>query len=206
MPDAKGLGELMDRPFYPDDAPVPDGLRTEAFVLLPLTAAHNALDYEAVMATQETLRQRGDGEWPCPNFTPEENLADLEEHEADFNERRGFTYTVQTPDGTGCLGCVYAYPLDRILQNHGADEATVGRVGDHEAGVWFWVRPEGIATDLDRQLAAVLVPWFRTDFAFARVVFMTWEVDDRQVAALRGEGLHLVWSNPDGQTQVLHFA
>ena len=196
----------MDRPFYPANATVPDGLRTDAFVLKPLTAAHNALDYEAVMASQEALRQRGDGGWPRPDFTPEENLADLEGHEADFNERSGFTYTIQTPDGGRCLGCVYAYPLGRILRNHGADEATVARAGDHEAGVWFWVRPEGIATGLDLQLAAALVPWFRTQFAFSRVVFMTWAVDDRQVTALRDAGLELVWSNPEGQTQVLHFA
>ena len=196
----------MTAHFYPDDAPVPDGLRAEAFVLTPLTAAHNALDYEAVMATQELLRLRGDGEWPRPGFTPEENLSDLEEHEADFHNRSGFTYTIQTPDGSRCLGCVYAYPLDRILRNHGADEAAVARVGDFEAGVWFWVRPEGIAVDLDRQLAAALVQWFRTAFAFTRVVFMTWAVDDRQVAALRDAGLQLVWANPDGTTQVFHFA
>ena len=196
----------MDRPFYPDDAPVPDGLRTEAFVLLPLTAAHNALDYEAVMATQETLRQRGDGAWPRPDFTPEENLADLEGHEADFRDRSGFTYTVQSLDGTRCLGCVYAYPLASVLRQEGADEKTVERVGDHEAVVWFWVRPESIAVDLDRRLAAALIPWFRTAFAFSRVIFMTWAVDERQVAALRDAGLQVVWSNPVGDTQVLHFA
>jgi hypothetical protein len=51
-----------------------------------------------------------------------------------------------------------------------------------------------------------LVPLFGTAFAFARVVFMTWAVDGRQVDALRAAGLKLVWSNPDGETQVLHFA
>jgi hypothetical protein len=196
----------MTTHFYPDDAPVPDGLRGEAFVLTPLTAAHNALDYEAVMASQEALRQRGEGDWPRPDFTPEENRSDLEGHEADFKERNGFTYTVQTPDRSRCLGCVYAYPLERILRNHGADEATVARAGHYEAGGWFWVRPEGTETGLDRQLAAALVPWFRTQFAFSRVVFMTWAVDDRQVACLHDAGLRRVWSNPDGQTQVLHFA
>jgi hypothetical protein len=50
--------------FYPADAPVPERLRSEDFLLRPLGAADNALDYEAVMATQEMLRQRGNGEWP----------------------------------------------------------------------------------------------------------------------------------------------
>ena len=47
-------------PFYPDDMPVPTELRTDEFLLRPLRAADVDLDYEAVMATQETLR-RGSG-------------------------------------------------------------------------------------------------------------------------------------------------
>ena len=96
--------------FYPDDAPVPAELRTEEFLLRPLRAGDVDLDYEAVMATQETLRRSSGGRWPRPDFTLEENLADLEGHEADFRARRGFTYTVMDPTETHCLGCVYAYP------------------------------------------------------------------------------------------------
>jgi hypothetical protein len=181
-------------------------MRTAEFVLKPLTAADNSLDYEAVMASQEMLRRRG-GDWPRPGFTPEENLADLEGHEADFADRRGFTYTVQTPDGTRCLGCVYAYPLAEALRRQDADDETVARSGDDEAVVWFWVRPEAVEKDLDLRLAAALVPWFRDDFAFARVVFLTWAADERQVAALRATGLTPVWSSPvPDNTQVIHFA
>jgi hypothetical protein len=96
--------------FYPDEAPVPTALRTEEFLLRPLRAADVELDYEAVMATQEALRQGSGGAWPRPDFTLAENLADLQEHEADFHARRGFTYTVMDPTETRCLGCVYAYP------------------------------------------------------------------------------------------------
>ena len=96
--------------FYPGDAPVPSELRTEAFVLRPLRATDVDLDYDAVMATQETLRQGNSGEWPRPDFTRAENLVDLQRHEADFAARRGFTYTVMDLTQTRCLGCVYAYP------------------------------------------------------------------------------------------------
>jgi RimJ/RimL family protein N-acetyltransferase len=193
-------------PFYPADAPIPEGLRAEEFVLRPLGPDDNALDYEAVMATQETLRLRGNGEWPRPGFTPEENRADLEEHEADFRARRGFTYTVLDPAGTRCLGCVYLYPLADSLRQEGADDETVARADDHEAAAWFWLRPEAVAADLDRRLLAALLPWLRRDFAFARVVFVTWASDERQPAPFRDAGLHLVWSHPVGDTQVLHFA
>ncbi|MDF2761770.1 MAG: hypothetical protein K0S83_504, partial [Thermomicrobiales bacterium] len=160
--------------FYPDDAPIPTELRTDAFLLRPLRAADVDLDYEAVMATQEALRRSSGGRWPRPDFTLEENLADLQGHEADFGARRGFTYTVMDPTETRCLGCVYAYPPEGEDGDGGAD--------DHEAVIWFWVRPDGVAADLDRRLLAVLVPWLRDDFAFTRVLFRSRDDDKRRMA------------------------
>jgi RimJ/RimL family protein N-acetyltransferase len=190
--------------FYPADAPVPECLRTAEFLLRPLRPADNALDYEAVMATQETLRLGGD--WPRPDFTLEENRADLAGHEADFSARTGFTYTVLEPDGTRCLGCVYIYPRDRVLQSLGTDEAAIAAGGDHDAVAWFWVRPDGVARDLDRRLLAALLPWLRDDFAFARLAFWTWAADERQAAVLGEAGLRPVWSHPNGNTVALFFA
>ena len=165
--------------FYPDDATVPAELRTHEFLLRPLRAADVDLDYEAVMATQETLRRFSGGRWPRPNFTLEENLVDLQEHEADFRVRRGFTYTVMDPTESRCLGCVYAYPP--------RDED--GGARDYDAVVWFWVRPEGVAVDLDRRLLAALIPWLRDAFAFGRVRFRARAGDERQTAILSEAGL-----------------
>ena len=192
-------------PFYPADAPVPRELRTADFLLRPLGPADNALDFEAVMATQETLRRRGDGEWPRPGFTPEENRVDLERHAADFRARRGFTYTVLNPAGTGCLGCVYVYPRADLMRRLGADDATVARAGN-EAAMWFWTRPDGVPIDLDRRLLAALLPWLRTEFAFAGLVVAAWAADERQMALVREAGLRLVWSWPARDTRALHFA
>jgi RimJ/RimL family protein N-acetyltransferase len=191
-------------PFYPADAPVPLELRGEAFLLRPLTAADNPLDYEAVMATQETLRLRGNGDWPRGDFTLEENLVDLEEHEADFRDRRGFTYTVIEPGGNRCLGCLYIYPLVEALRRRGADEEAA-QVSDRDAMVWFWVRPDAVANDIDRQLVTALIPWLRNEFAFPRIVFATWASDPRQTALLRESGLDLTWTRPVRDTEALHF-
>src|SRR5215213_9233688 len=173
--------------FYPDDAPVPEVLRTDEFLLRPLRAADVDLDYEAVMATQETLRRISGGRWPRPDFTLAENLADLQGHEADFHARCGFTYTVMDPTETRCLGCVYAYPPK--------DEGD-GRYGDDEAVVWFWVRPDGVAADLDRRLLAALVPWLRERLACARVLFRAWAHDERQTAIFSEAGLRVVDTRP----------
>ncbi len=192
-------------PFHPVDIPVPEQLRTEAFVLRPLRAADNALDYEAVMATQERLRRNSEGEWPRPGFTPAENRTDLERHEAEFKAGREFTYTVLDPTGTRCLGCVYVYPLTTALRRLGAEEE-LAAVGESEAATWFWTRPDGVSPDLERQLLAALIPWLRGDFTFSRVCFRTWAIDARQVGLLREAGLREVWSHPEGRTIALLFA
>ena len=183
-------------PIYPDDAFVPVELRTDEFLLRPLRAADVALDHEAVMATQESLRQRTGGRWPRPGFTIEENLADLEGHEADFQARRDFTYTVMNPDETRCLGCVYVYPLE--------DERD-GETDDSEPVVWFWIRPDGVAADLDRRLLAAMVPWLRNDFAFGRVLFRAWSNDERQMALLSEAGLRVVDMRPLGESETVLF-
>jgi hypothetical protein len=183
--------------FYPDDAPVPTALRSDEFVLRPLCAADVDLDYEAVMASQEALRRGSGGKWPRPDFTLEENLADLQGHEADFRARRGFTYTVMDPTETRCLGCVYAYPP--------RDDGD-GRDRDYEAVVWFWVIPDRVADDLDRRLLTALVPWLRSDFAFARVLFRAWANDARQTALLTEAGLRVVDMRPGRGTEALLFA
>ena len=46
-------------------------------------------------------------------MTLEENRGDLVRHAADFEARRGFTYTVLAPDDADpptVIGCVYIYP------------------------------------------------------------------------------------------------
>jgi hypothetical protein len=88
----------------------------------------------------------------------------------------------------------------------GANDETVARIGDYEAVTWFWVRPDSLTEDLDRRLVLALLPWLRTDFAFARVVIAVWDVDERQKTLLHEAGLHQVWSQPVWGTRVLHFA
>ena len=183
--------------FYPDDAPVPTTLRSDEFLLRPLRATDVELDYEAVMASQEVLRRGSGGEWPRPDFTLEENLADLQGHEADFRARRGFTYTVMDPAESRCLGCVYAYP---------PREEDGGGARDYDAVVWFWVRPDGVAADLDRRLLAALIPWLGDDLAFARVRFRARADDERQTAILSEAGLRVEDAPPARDSETVLFA
>lgn len=175
--------------FYPPEAPVPAGLRTDEFVLRMLCASDVELDYDAVISSREQLLLKSGGDWPREGFTLEENLADLQAHEHDFEERRGFTYTVMNPTETECLGCVYIYPLSNLLRRAKASPERLERVGDYGARVWFWVRSSRLADHLDARLLAALRRWLAEEWAFARVVFSVNARETQHLDLLRQAGL-----------------
>lgn len=75
-------------------------------------------------------------------MTPEQNLADLRRHAADFEKRFGFTYTVLETPGDAVIGCVYIYP-DR-------EEPSVTKVSS-------WVRAD--RAHLDAVLHRTVSAW-----------------------------------------------
>ncbi len=180
--------------FYPAGAVVPVELRTDDVLLRMLRASDVDLDYDAVIASRAILWLRSDGRWPREGFTREENLADLEEHEAEHRERAAFTYTVMDPTETECLGCVYIIPFARLLERAGADDGIKATVREDEAAVSFWVRQSRLADNLDRRLLSALLPWFRQDWAFSRVVYTANRRETRQQDLYSSAGLRLLYS------------
>jgi RimJ/RimL family protein N-acetyltransferase len=175
--------------FYPQDAPVPGELRTDEFLLRPLRATDCELDYDAVMSSADLLLVKSLGRWPRPGFTWDENLKDLQEHEADHLARRAFTFTVMNPDETECLGCAYLNPLRPALESHGASAAQLATVGDDEAGVHFWARASRLAGGLDARLFAALHGWLAREWAFRRVLFRANDGEARPLGIYEGAGL-----------------
>jgi RimJ/RimL family protein N-acetyltransferase len=163
---------------------VPETRRSERLLLRPLRTTDVELDYAAVMASAERLRLWSDSDWPADDFTLEGNLADLQMHQDDFAAGKGYTYTVLSPDGSRCLGCVYLYD---------AQEPMLGACLEPQApvSVRFWVRTEEIANDLDRHLLAVLRQWLAEEWAFDCLIYGVNPLDTRQAAILQDEGLAL---------------
>lgn len=203
------------------NTPVPAELRVAEFVLRPLCAADAERDFEAVMANQVALRQDNGNQWPRPDFTVAENRTHLQGHEADFQLHRGFTYTVLDPGESRCLGCVYIYPpcdgkgIRASARTRFAQEATYAfppadaeeaGIRDGEAEVRFWVRADGVALDLDRQLLEGLVRWLRDDFPFKQVRHRARADDARRGAILREAGLRVVNVLPLRDTEAFIFA
>jgi RimJ/RimL family protein N-acetyltransferase len=167
--------------FYPEDAVVPEGLRTDEFHLRPLRVCDAEIDYAAVMDSKQMLHVMSQSSWPSDDFTLEMNKNDLERHEKEHDERTAFTYTVLDPTESICLGCVYIKHLKEGPMR-----------GDNVAMLRFWVRQSYLNRDLDRLLLKSLIDWFRNDWAFSRVVLTIADEDEKQSQLVTDLDLQLV--------------
>jgi hypothetical protein len=142
--------------FVPEDFVVPRTLAGPGFRLEPLGPEHNEPDYDAWSSSREHIHATPgweDERWP-DDRSPADNLRDLERHAADFQARKGFTYTVLDPDTGDVVGCVYIYP---------------GRNAKHDAHVQSWVRAS--RAELDRPLWESVSRWLASGWPFERVEF-----------------------------------
>jgi len=139
--------------FVPADFEVPLELATETFRLEPLGPQHNEPDFAAWTSSAGHIHATPgwtDSKWPDLSMTLQDNMGDLVRHARDFEQRQGFTYTVQEP-GTGeTIGCVYIYPPKSQ--------------GDGGARVKSWVRAD--RADLDAELYRVVRDWLVRDWPF----------------------------------------
>ncbi|MFJ9772494.1 N-acetyltransferase [Kitasatospora sp. NPDC101157] len=142
----------------PADFTVPRELLAPEFRLEPLGEQRNASDHAAWTGSITHIRATpgwsGRGWPPADGMPPERNLADLRRHAADFEARRGFTYTVLEPDGAEVIGCVYIYP-DR------EDPAVVS--------VSSWVRAD--RAELDAPLYRAVSAWLTDHWPLGRFVY-----------------------------------
>jgi RimJ/RimL family protein N-acetyltransferase len=180
--------------FYPSDKVVPQEKRTSRLTLRPLRATDVEPDYDAVMSSAEMLRRWSQSDWPADGFTLAENLADLQRHELEHDERTAFTYTVLDPQGTRCLGCVYIVPLGHEL-------IPLGEGATYPADVGFWVRASEQSGHLDEHLLTTLREWFRAEWAFDRIVFKVGTQDPHHAALFEAVGLSelLEFTSSDGR-------
>jgi RimJ/RimL family protein N-acetyltransferase len=173
---------MSSKPLHPLGAPAPEGLRTSRVLLRPLLAADVDRDYDAVMSDPPALRRWAQSDWPGDDFTRAENLADLQRHEQEHRDGVAFTYTVLTPDGLRCLGCVYLTPVF-------LEAADLCRGANHPVQVGFWVRSSEWSSELDRHLLGALREWLRTSWAFDAMVMAISIQDDWQLGVVRSAGL-----------------
>jgi RimJ/RimL family protein N-acetyltransferase len=138
----------------PDDFDVPLRFATESLVLEPLGPEHNERDHDAWSSSIDHIRATAgfiERRWPQP-MSLDQNLADLERHRVEFDERSAFAYTVLDPQTDEVIGCVYIDP----------DPQRPGGVV-----VRSWVRVTHAA--LDDSLRNAVVDWLEHDWPFISV-------------------------------------
>ena len=121
----------------------------------PLGPRHNERDHEAWMSSvdhiQSTPGFSPTGHWPAP-MSLDANLADLEGHAREFENRDGFTYSIL--DGDDVIGCVYIYPT---------------KESDHDASVSSWVRVS--RTEMDPVVYRSLLAWITDVWPFEKPLY-----------------------------------
>lgn len=139
----------MEDPFVPLSFEAPDSYAWSQFRLEPLGEEHNERDHDAWMSSIGHIRSTPgfpDGNWPT-SMSPADNLKDLVRHAKDFEERKGFTYSILI--GEDVIGCLYIYPGDP----------------GYDAHVSSWVRESH--SELDTAVWAALSAWIDEAWPFS---------------------------------------
>ncbi len=175
--------------FYPENARVPEYLQSDGFVLEPLTPAHVALDYAALMSSKVMLRLWSGSPWPSDDFTLDDNQEDLAWHWQEHQECIAFTFTVLNPAKDTCLGCVYIKSMLELIENNEAWETAVS---DYSALVRFWVTQSYLTQELDKTLLQTLDQWFTDSWAFNQLYWHTPVNNRQQIDLFQDNGRQLV--------------
>lgn len=136
------------------------------------------------MSSTQMLRRWSQSDWPSDDFTLTENLADLQRHEREHEERKAFTFTVMETHRARCLGCVYIVPP-------WPQAGKVCEGASHPAMVSFWVRESELAQDLDKHLLATLREWLKTEWVFDCLAFTISQDNERQARIFQEANLEL---------------
>ncbi|KAA3640935.1 MAG: N-acetyltransferase [Armatimonadetes bacterium] len=147
----------MEDSFVPSSFEVPRFYAWSGLHLEPLGAEHNGRDYEAWMSSIDHIRSTpGFSEQEKPNWpvsmTLESNLEDLVRHARDFEERKGFTYSIL--DGDDVIGCIYIYP---------------DRAADYDAVISSWVTES--RADSDATVREALSTWINALWPFSNAYY-----------------------------------
>lgn len=143
----------MEDPFVPPGFGVPHTHAWAGFHLEPLGEKHNERDHEAWMSSIDHIRstpgfsEEEEAGWPVA-MSLEANLEDLVRHGKDFEERKGFTYSIL--EGDDVVGCIYIYP---------------DRRADYDAWVSSWVRQS--RAEVDTAVREALSTWIDEAWPFS---------------------------------------
>lgn len=129
------------------------------FRLEKLAPQHAEADFAAVRSSADRIRHvfGPDNGWPAAALSFEENLADLQRHAAEFEERRAFNYALFSADGQDYLGCLYLKPIKSRLEHDARRER-------FRAQLFFWLSEAGLKVLSEDAVLSTLQAWLARDW------------------------------------------
>jgi hypothetical protein len=152
--------------FVPEDFVPPRAYQSSLFCLEVLSPQFSEQDYASVAASANTIRHvfGPTNDWPDSHMSYAENLADLQRHEREFEERKAFAYSILGICRSRYLGCLY---IKQIKSKTDVDL----RKSMYEAQVFFWLDAQADVGDLAQAILADLQHWLTQAWRFKAVAF-----------------------------------
>ncbi len=162
---------------------LPDRILAGGLTFVPLTPALVEPDYAAVMRDVAMLRAWSGQDWPTTDFPIEWNLADLERHHSEQQDRVALTYSILIDDSV--QGCIYVMPLTQSLGGRGIEVPAGAALPAQDVVVRGWLHDASA-----NSLIGAVVEWLTAPpFAFVRLWWQTNSHCPEQVSACDELGL-----------------
>lgn len=144
--------------FVPEDFNPPREIEGDGFVLVPLDTNVTELDFRAYMSSIQHLQDTfsHSTSWPREGLTMEDAVKDMENEQAQFEERKSFPYAVLDANRTRERGCVYVRPSKKE---------------GYDAVVRLWVTAEDFEQGFDSELFAWTQTWVEQAWPFEHVAY-----------------------------------
>lgn len=167
----------MKKNIFTSDFIMPGFGSSERYSIFKTDSSYYQSDYEAVMASKESLRIWSDSTWPEDDFTAEMNRADLKIHEQDNFQSSAYGYMFYNSDRTYCFGSAYLYPIERTLKYNQLKEGRLKELEEIEVRLDYWVRPD--ENQAHRDLSELLLTWLRRELKVKAVFSLREQMPER---------------------------
>lgn len=142
----------------------PEDKDFDGFVISKLVPADAKVDYEAIINNAASIRKQLGITWPTGNETFEDNLAQLKDHEKDFDSKKAFAYSIWDPERKKYLGCLYFYFKVMPWFREVPEEA--------DAVVEVWVIEEMSEREKLRNIVEQIQSWVEDDWPLKSPMFV----------------------------------
>jgi hypothetical protein len=155
--------------FIPDTFNPPKTYTAPTYKLVPLGPDVAALDFKAYMGSIDHLHTVMGPSWPKPTLTMEDQAKDMAGEKKSWDERKGFSFAVLTPDGSKELGCFY------LRQSPKAG---------YDAVATLWAIQEEFDKGFEARLYKDMKVWVAQAWPFQKVAWPGIEIPQDQWKAL----------------------